>query len=92
VAGLAAPAGLPADARAKLRLALAETMKDREIREQLVANGLEPAFEPAEAVAALRCATCTKHLSAQQGKSSGSKPRTVPCASSARSTASRYRN
>jgi tripartite-type tricarboxylate transporter receptor subunit TctC len=50
---LAAPSGLPAQARAKLRQALAETMKDPDIREQLVANGLEPSFEPAEAVSAL---------------------------------------
>jgi tripartite-type tricarboxylate transporter receptor subunit TctC len=49
---LAAPSGLPADARAKLRQALTETMKDPEIRDKLVANGLDRLFEPSEAVAA----------------------------------------
>lgn len=49
---LAAPNGLPAEVRARLRKAVAETMKDPEIREKLIANGLEHAFEPAEAVVA----------------------------------------
>lgn len=34
-----------------LQKALADTMKDAEIRDKLVANGLEPAYEPAAAVA-----------------------------------------
>ena len=49
---IAAPKGLAADAKAKLQKALAETMKDPELREKLVANGLEYAWEPAAAVAA----------------------------------------
>jgi tripartite-type tricarboxylate transporter receptor subunit TctC len=43
---------LPADVKAKLQKALADTMKDPEIRDKLVANGLEQAWEPASAVAA----------------------------------------
>lgn len=49
---IAAPKGLAADVRAKLQKALADTMKDTEIRDKLVASGLEPAYEPAAAVAA----------------------------------------
>lgn len=47
-----APRGLPADAKAKLQKALAETMADAEIRDKLIASGLEHAYEPATAVAA----------------------------------------
>lgn len=49
---VAAPKGLPADVRAKLQKALADTMKDAEVRDKLIASGLEPAYEPAAAVAA----------------------------------------
>lgn len=49
---IAAPKGLAADVKAKLQKALADTMKDAEIRDKLVANGLEPAYEPAAAVVA----------------------------------------
>jgi tripartite-type tricarboxylate transporter receptor subunit TctC len=49
---IAAPRGLPDDAKARLQKALADTMKDAEVRDKLVANGLEPAWEPAAAVAA----------------------------------------
>lgn len=49
---VAAPKGLPADVKARLQTALAETMKDAEIRDKLVANGLEHTYEPAAAVAA----------------------------------------
>ena len=38
--------------KAKLQRALADTMKDGEIRDKLVASGLEPAYEPAAAVVA----------------------------------------
>jgi len=47
-----APRGLPADVKAKLQQALADTMKDAELRDKLVASGLVPAYEPAAAVAA----------------------------------------
>nr|WP_232727910.1 tripartite tricarboxylate transporter substrate binding protein [Acidovorax sp. 69] len=47
-----APRGLPADARAKLHKALADTMADTEIRSKLIASGLEPAYQPAGAVLA----------------------------------------
>jgi len=47
-----APRGLAPEVRAKLQKALAETMSDPEITSKLIANGLEPAYEPAVAVAA----------------------------------------
>lgn len=47
-----APHGLPADVKAKLEKALAETMADDEISTRLVASGLVKAYEPAAAVAA----------------------------------------
>jgi len=50
---IAAPKGLPADAKARLQQALADTMKDAEVRDKLVASGLEPSYQPAAAVAAL---------------------------------------
>jgi tripartite-type tricarboxylate transporter receptor subunit TctC len=46
-----APRGLPPEVRARLQKALAETMTDPEIASKLSANGLEPAYEPAAAVA-----------------------------------------
>lgn len=45
-----APRGLPADAKAKLGKALAETMADAEIRSKLIASGLEQAYAPGDAV------------------------------------------
>ena len=47
-----APRGLPADAKAKLHKALAETLADADIRSKLVASGLEPAYAPGDAVLA----------------------------------------
>ncbi|RYF23302.1 MAG: tripartite tricarboxylate transporter substrate binding protein [Comamonadaceae bacterium] len=47
-----APRGLPADVRARLHKALADTMADPEIRSKLVASGLENAYEPGDAVTA----------------------------------------
>ncbi|HSW06328.1 MAG TPA: tripartite tricarboxylate transporter substrate binding protein [Aquabacterium sp.] len=47
-----APRGLATDVRAKLQKALAEAMTDPEIAAKLVASGLQPAYEPAAAVAA----------------------------------------
>lgn len=49
---VAAPRGLPVEVRAALEKALQETMADAEVRAKLVANGLEPAYEPGSAVAA----------------------------------------
>lgn len=48
-----APRGLPADARARLQKALAESMSDPEIVSKLVASGLQPAYTPAAAVVSL---------------------------------------
>jgi tripartite-type tricarboxylate transporter receptor subunit TctC len=47
---LAAPKGLPGDVAARLQKVLAEAMADTEVREKLLANGLEPAYAPAAAV------------------------------------------
>ena len=47
-----APRGLPAEARAKLHKALAETMADAEIRSKLIAAGLEPSYATGDAVLA----------------------------------------
>ncbi len=47
-----APRGLPAEARAKLHKALAETMADAEIRSKLIAAGLEPSYATDDAVLA----------------------------------------
>ena len=47
-----APRGLPADAKAKLHKALADTLADADIRSKLVASGLEPAYAPGDAVLA----------------------------------------
>ncbi|AVS79216.1 ABC transporter substrate-binding protein [Paracidovorax avenae] len=45
-----APRGLPASARTRLQKALAEAMAAPEVRSKLIASGLEPAYEPADAV------------------------------------------
>ncbi len=45
-----APRGLPAEAKAKLHKALAETMADAEIRSKPVAAGLEPSYATGDAV------------------------------------------
>ena len=47
-----APQGLPADVKAKLHKALAETLADAEIRSKLIAAGLEPAYASGDAVLA----------------------------------------
>ena len=47
-----APRGLPAEARAELHKALAETMGDAEIRSKLIAAGLEPSYATGDAVLA----------------------------------------
>ena len=47
-----APRGLPAEARAKLHKALAETLADAEIRSKLIAAGLEPSYATGDAVLA----------------------------------------
>ncbi len=47
-----APRGLPAEAKAKLHKALAETMADAEIRSKLIAAGLEPSYATGDAVLA----------------------------------------
>lgn len=47
-----APRGLPADVRARLQKVLAEAMADPEMRNKLIASGLEHAYEPANAVLA----------------------------------------
>jgi tripartite-type tricarboxylate transporter receptor subunit TctC len=48
---LAAPRGLPPEARARLQKALAEVMSDPEVGEKLLGGGLQAAYEPAAAVA-----------------------------------------
>ena len=47
-----APRGLPAEAKARLQKALADTIADAEVRSRLIASGLEPAYAPADAVLA----------------------------------------
>ena len=47
-----APRGLPAEAKAKLHKALAETMADAEIRSKLITAGLEPSYATGDAVLA----------------------------------------
>ncbi|MCE1194150.1 MAG: tripartite tricarboxylate transporter substrate binding protein [Acidovorax sp.] len=47
-----APRGLPVEAKAKLHKALADTLADADIRNKLVASGLEPAYAPGDAVLA----------------------------------------
>ncbi len=47
-----APRGLPAEARAKLHKALAETLADAEIRSKLITAGLEPSYATGDAVLA----------------------------------------
>jgi tripartite-type tricarboxylate transporter receptor subunit TctC len=50
---IVAPRGIPREVRVRLEMALANTMADPEVRDKLLANGLEPAYAPAAAVAAL---------------------------------------
>lgn len=50
---IAAPRGLPPEVRSRLEKALAQTMKDHEIQEKLVANGLEPSYATPEQVSAM---------------------------------------
>jgi tripartite-type tricarboxylate transporter receptor subunit TctC len=50
---LAAPRGLPADAKARLEKALAATMSDPDTRAKLSAQGLEPVFSNAAAASEL---------------------------------------
>lgn len=45
-----APRGLPAEAKAKLHKALADTLADAEIRSKLIAAGLEPSYATGDAV------------------------------------------
>lgn len=45
-----APRGLPAEAKAKLHKALADTLADAEVRSKLVAAGLEPSYATGDAV------------------------------------------
>ncbi|MBD9394916.1 tripartite tricarboxylate transporter substrate binding protein [Acidovorax sp. ACV01] len=47
-----APRGLPAEAKAKLHKALAETLADADIRSKLIAAGLEPSYATGDAVLA----------------------------------------
>ena len=50
---MVAPRGLPADVKARLSKALAETMADPETREKLVGVGFEPSYADGAAVTAL---------------------------------------
>jgi tripartite-type tricarboxylate transporter receptor subunit TctC len=50
---IVAPRGIPAEAKRRLATALADTMADPQVRDKLLANGLEPAYAPASDVAAL---------------------------------------
>ena len=50
---IVAPRGIPAEAKRRLATALADTMADPQVRDKLLASDLEPAYAPAEAVAAL---------------------------------------
>lgn len=50
---IVAPRGIPAEAKRRLATALADTMADPQVRDKLLANGLEPAYAPAADVAAL---------------------------------------
>ena len=47
-----APRGLPAEAKAKLHKALADTLADAEVRSKLLAAGLEPSYDSGDAVLA----------------------------------------
>ena len=47
-----APRGLPAEAKAKLHKALADTLADAEVRSKLLAAGLEPSYASGDAVPA----------------------------------------
>ncbi len=50
---VAAPRGLPADVRARLETALARAMKNADVRQKLLANGLEPKYATDEQVSAM---------------------------------------
>ena len=50
---VAAPRGLPAEVRSRLDSALAQAMKDPDVRQKLLANGLEPKYAGAEQVSAM---------------------------------------
>lgn len=50
---IAARRGLPAEVKAKLESAVAKVMTDPEVKQKLLANGLEPKYAPAEQVAAM---------------------------------------
>ncbi|EHP41146.1 hypothetical protein OR16_22128 [Cupriavidus basilensis OR16] len=50
---IAAPRGLPPEVKSRLEKALAQTMKDQDIQEKLVANGLEPSYATPEQVVAM---------------------------------------
>ena len=50
--GVVAPRGLPAEAKAKLHKALADTLADAEVRSKLLAAGLEPSYASGDAVLA----------------------------------------
>jgi tripartite-type tricarboxylate transporter receptor subunit TctC len=50
---VAAPRGLPADVRARLETALAQAMKNADVRQKLLANGLEPKYATDEQVSAM---------------------------------------
>jgi Uncharacterized protein conserved in bacteria len=50
---LVAPRGLPAEVRARLEKALADTIADPATRSQLAENGIEPFYAPGKQVAAM---------------------------------------
>ncbi|MBF6992579.1 MULTISPECIES: Bug family tripartite tricarboxylate transporter substrate binding protein [Cupriavidus] len=50
---IAAPRGLPADVKARLEKAVAQAMKDPEVQQKLLANGLEPNYAGPEQVSAM---------------------------------------
>ncbi|WP_454739190.1 Bug family tripartite tricarboxylate transporter substrate binding protein [Cupriavidus necator] len=50
---IAAPRGLPADVKARLEMAVAQAMKDPEVQQKLLANGLEPNYAGPEQVSAM---------------------------------------
>jgi tripartite-type tricarboxylate transporter receptor subunit TctC len=50
---IAAPRGLPVDVKARLVSALVQAMKDPEVRQKLLANGLEPKYAAGEQVSAM---------------------------------------
>lgn len=50
---IAAPRGLPAEVKGRLESALAQALKDPDVRQKMLANGLEPKYAPAADVAAM---------------------------------------